>query len=128
MTLIDKPTPAQEPVATIEHTVGGSLSYAPIASAAYRLPMGVEFLLYTEPQLAASTCSAMTDVTPAIVKAEVQGQGSEQALLASQEKEIAALRASLAEAERLYTTYGLTATGPGCGKWVCGARDLLAKR
>lgn len=44
---------SQEPVATIEHTVGGSLSYSPIAKAAYRLPMGVEFSLYTEPQPAA---------------------------------------------------------------------------
>lgn len=37
----------QEPVATIEHTLGGSIQYCPLNEAAYKLPMGVEFKLYT---------------------------------------------------------------------------------
>lgn len=38
-----------EPVALLEHVVGGSLLYAPIAAAAYKLPMGVQYKLYTAP-------------------------------------------------------------------------------
>lgn len=38
-----------EPVALIEHMLGGSIQYRPLADTAYRLPMGVEFKLYTHP-------------------------------------------------------------------------------
>ena len=37
------------------------------------------------------------------------------------------LAAALKEADRLYSTYGLTATGPGCGKWINSTRAALAK-
>jgi hypothetical protein len=40
----------QEPVAILEHTVAGILSYYPISAAAYKLPMGVEFRLYAAAQ------------------------------------------------------------------------------
>ena len=40
-----QPSAQGEAVATIEHTVGGSIQYAPL-KAAYKLPMGVKFSLY----------------------------------------------------------------------------------
>ncbi len=38
-----------------------------------------------------------------------------------------AMMEALEEADRLYTTYGLTANSPECGSWIYKTREILRK-
>ena len=100
----------QQPVAILEHTVGGSLTYYPIPNTARNLPMGIEYKLYTAAPQPADQLDKDSEI--AALKADLHdlrsGNFYQQGVISDMTNEIEALKADAERYRWLETQSGIT--------------------